>query len=215
MHYTYAVDQTPVVMDTSPQIFTYQNQNDVFVTGLAATSEHNMFTIGGVACSQSGSFSLNLVQPDYSGPSDNTIVYHSGEMTVVCELDIVKPGLYAPVLHVAGRGWGLVTAVVEVLPTYSSAQSSDPSGSLRGGTLLEISVRGLTIDDITRTRVEIGNTPCSMHNIDVENKMIYCVTQSAYDDGYSSIVHALQPLTYWTLQTDYHDIGTYILCVIV
>ena len=209
-HYTYSVDHTPRIVATFPQVFSYLNKNLVTVTGLAEDREHNLFTIGGKACIESGAFSGNLVRPDYSGTSDSTIEYFgSEEIAVDCELDLVEPGIYKPVLHVAGRGWGLVAdgAILEVLPAYSSTHPDDPTGSLRGGTLLEISARGLSTDDITKTRVEIGNTPCTVQKISPEDERIYCLTQPARGDGYSSLVEALGPLAYWTLQTDYYDIG--------
>ena len=212
-HYTFAVDQTPQVLDTFPEVFSYQNLHDVTVTGLAMSPEHNLFTIGGKACFLSGHFSTNLVRPDFSGPSNNGIAYHGmEEMGVGCELGRVKPGVYRPVLHVAGKGHGLVmaSAIVEVLPSYSRTHSDDPFGSLSGGTLLEIGLRGLWKDDITKTRVDIGNTPCSIHNIVPEDEKLFCLTQPARDDGYSSLVYALNPLAYWTLQTDYYGLdGSY------
>ena len=207
-HYMFAVSHTPLVSDTFSGVFSYQDENSVQVSGLATTSEHNLFTIGGKACSMSGQFSTNLVQPDYSGPADNTISYSSMERSVGCEMDLVEPGVYRPILHVAGRGRGLVldSAIVDVVPTYGPAQLHDPSGSLRGGTLLEIDARGLSEDDITKLRVEIGNTPCLVQQIDPSNhNHIYCITEPARDDGYSSLVHSLHPVGYWTLQTDYFN----------
>ena len=180
----------------------------MLVSGLSTSREHNLFTIGGKACLVSGRFSVNLVQPDYSGPANNMISYSSIEEAVGCELDNVEPGVYRPLLHVAGRGSGLVTdsAIVNVVPTYGPAQLTDPVGSLRGGTLLEIDARGLSQDDITKLRVEIGNTPCLVQQIDpLTHNHIFCITQPARDDGYSSLVHSLQPVGYWTLQTDYFN----------
>ena len=206
-YYTYAVTQTPHVSGTTSSIFSYLNENIVMVSGLATTLEHNLFTIGGKACLSSERFS-NLVQPDYSGSADNSVSYTNIEESVECELDSVEPGVYRPILHVAGRGYGLVTddAIVKVLPSYGPAHLHGSRGSLRGGTLLEINVRGLSEDDITKTRVEIGNTPCHVQRIDPVARKIYCITQPARDDGYSSLVHELDPIVYWSLQADYYNL---------
>ena len=154
-----------------------------------------------------------MVQPDYSGPANNEILYTSTEETVRCELDNVEPGIYWPILHVAGKGHGLVTdsAIVEVLPTYGPAHLHDSRGSLGGGSLLEIHTRGLSEDDITKVRVEIGNTPCHVQRIVEDQDRLYCITQPARDDGYSSLVHDLEPLAYWNLQVDYFTLdGRYV-----
>ena len=181
------------------------------VKGLATSREHNLFTIGGKACLQSGMFSVNLVRPDYSGPAHSLIVYGDGEMEVECELGDVEPGVYWPTLHVAGKGRGLVTTSVTVVPTYGPAHSDNARGSLRGGTLLEISVRGLSRDDITKTRVDIGNTPCVVQNIVPEIERLFCLTGPAANDGYSSLVTALSPVGYWSLQSDHYDVdGGYV-----
>lgn len=206
-HYTYAATQTPHVSGTSSPIFSYLNENTVMISGLATTPEHNLFTIGGKACLSSGKFS-SLVKPAHSGPADDSVSYTNMEESVDCELDSVKPGVYRPILHVAGKGYGLVTddAIVKVVPSYGPAHLHGSRGSLRGGTLLEINVRGLSEDDITKTRVEIGNTPCHVQRIDPVARKIYCITQPARDDGYSSLVHELDPIAYWSLQADYYDL---------
>ena len=213
-HYTYSASHTPTIHEIFPRVFSYDNDIDAFASGLAITSFHNLFTIGGKPCYYSSSTSLGLVHPDFSGPADATIAYHTlSEIMIDCEVIAMETGVHRPVLHVAGKGWGLVanSAVVEVLP---SLELDDPAGSLRGGTLLAILTRGLmTHHDITRLRVEIGNTLCVVQQIDTSSdpEFLYCLTRPARDDGYSSLVRALHPISYWTLQTDFYDLdGSYV-----
>ena len=210
--YTFAVSQTPSLETTASPTFSYLDENTVEASGLATTPEHNLFTIGGKPCLMSGLFSTNLVQPDYSGPARNDLSYSSAVQMVGCELDMVEPGVYRPKLHVAGKGWGLMTdaAIVDVVPAYGPADLNS-GGSLRGGTLLKIDARGLSEDDITKTRVEIGNTPCVVQRVNADLKEISCITQPARDDGYSSLVRESAALAYWTLQADYYGVdGSYV-----
>ena len=177
-------------------------------SGLSSTPDHNLFTIGGVHCDYSTKSSTSLTQPDFTGPADNTIDYLDGESVIDCELHRVEPGTYRPVLHVSGKGWGLATTVVEILPSVMIEPSQISLGSLRGGTLLHISTEGLSVGDVTKLRVEIGNTPCAvqaLEGVEIEQDL-YCLTQPARDDGYSSVVRAHSPIAYWSLQTDYYDI---------
>ena len=205
-HYTFSVSHTPLILPGGTQVFSYVDEIAVVSSGLSSTADHNLFTIGGFPCDHSTLSSTTLTQPDFTGPANNAITYQEGMEIIYCEVYEVDPGTYRPILHVAGKGWGLATSVVEILPSVTIDADQEQFGSLRGGKLLHISTEGLSFDDVTKLRVEIGNTPCAVQLI-VGNEDLYCLTQPARDDGYSSIVKALNPIAYWTLQTDYHDIN--------
>ena len=207
-HYTFSVSHTPIIHGGT-NVFSYLDEIVVYSSGLSSTPDHNLFTIGGVSCSSSTKTSTTLTQPNFSGPADNTITY-LGEDVINCHILRVEPGTYRPVLHVAGKGWGLVTNVLEILP---SVEVDFAAGSLRGGTLLHITTEGLSLDDVSKLRVEIGNTPCAVQQISHVGiyEHLYCLTQPAHDDGYSSVVNALNPIAYWSLQMDYYDLeGRYV-----
>ena len=206
-HYTYSVSHTPTVHGID-ELYYYDHTIHTTVSGLSTNSENNLFTIGGSPCYYSTETSTSLAQPDFSGPAETTITYYSeSDMMIECELPVVEPGVYQPVLHVAGRGWGLV-ANSATIKVYPSLELDNPAGSLRGGSLLEIITKGLSTSDITRLRVEIGNTPCPVQKIEsyADYQALSCITQPARDDGYSSVVHSLRPTAYWSLQTDYYDL---------
>ena len=113
------------------------------MTGIAMDTGKNLLTIGGNPCLEATHVSISLVDPNYSTTTSGATSYLMGEENVSCELRETPPGKYRPFLHVAGRGWALVTeeSVVEVVP----AIGPDPThlvGSLRGGLELSIHVRG-------------------------------------------------------------------------
>ena len=178
------------------------------MTGVAMDTTKNLLTIGGNPCLEATHVSNSLVDPDYSSTTNTATLYLTGEENVSCELRETPPGKYRPFLHVAGRGWALVTeeTVVEVVPATDS-DSAHPTGSLKGGLELSISVRGLSAQDITRTNVFIGNTPCPIQHIDVGTRHVICITQPARDDGYSSVPLEDGAVGHWSLQTDYYDLG--------
>ena len=207
-HYTFSVSHTPTLTVPPPTTWSAQDTNQARATGLAMVADSNLFTIGGKSCLMASFVSATLTEPDYSGPADSTLSYYAGAEFIGCELgDNVEPGKYRPFLHVAGRGWALVTEeeVVEVVPAYGP-DHSHLAGSLRGGLELAVSLRGLTEEDITKTRVEIGNTPCPVQRMDPDLEKIFCITQPARDDGYSSLVFEDGAVAYWSLQADYFDL---------
>lgn len=204
--YTYSVSATPIIRNLSQQRATAGDTIALELQGLSDVEEDNILVFGNtdISCSSPvpGIFSTTHTQPSRDTV---TVARTYGSHSVQCVLPSLPSGKYRPVLHVAGRGWGhshLEDTVLTIYPQITSAPSIT-EGSLRGGTSITISTRGLSQDDVLRTRVQIGNTPCRVEDIDDQGALT-CSTQAAVDDGYSSLVEASAPLAYWSLQTDYH-----------
>lgn len=179
---------------------------ELWLEGISDMEQDNIVVFGGntnMTCSSP----IPLVLSDRTQPSrDLTPASRTLDSAVECLIPALLPaGQYRPVLHVAGRGWGY-TSIEDtkfvVRPRIISAPTIS-SGSLRGGLSLAIPTHGLALSDVTRTRVEIGNTPCRVQSISSQG-VLMCLTQPVLDDGYSSIVRTSSLLAYWSLQTDYH-----------
>ena len=206
--YTYAVSATPTIRILSQQRAVVGDSIALELRGLSDVEEDNILVFGNsdTPCS---SPIPSILSTTRTHPSRDTITvartYDSYSRSVQCVLPSLPSGKYRPVLHVAGRGWGyshLEDTVVTLYPQITSAPSI-PGGSLRGGTSVTMSTRGLSPEDMLQTRVKIGNTPCRVEDIDSQGALT-CFTQAAMDDGFSSLVEASAPLAYWSLQTDYH-----------
>lgn len=204
--YTYAASATPTLRSLSQQRAVAGDNITLELLGLSDVEDDNVLVFGStnIPCS---SPSPRILSTSRTRPSRDTatVARTYSNYTVECVLPNLAAGKYRPVLHVAGRGWGysyLEDTVLTIYPQITSAPSI-VSGSLRGGTSTTMSTRGLSPDDVLRTRVKIGSTPCRVEDIDSQG-VLTCFTQAAVDDGYSSLVEASAPLAYWSLQTDYH-----------
>jgi hypothetical protein len=91
--------------------------------------------------------------------------------------------------------------VIRIQPRIDAI--SETSGSLRGGTSLTIHTTGIAPSDIAKTRVFVGNTPCSLQSINSGGRLV-CTTQAGRDNGYSSVIDRDMALAYWSLQADYY-----------
>ena len=210
-NYSYSVSDTPavsIIMGSST------SEADDILLNLQLISrmrEDNVLTLGGLPC---GGGTLPPIvasrsEPDLSSPHPTGTDY-SGETQ--CTVPFLAPGHHRVVLHVAGKGWAhgsLDTTTLDIRGVVDSTPSQ-ATGSLRGGVKLSIQTRGLTMSDIPRTRVSIGNTPCHIQTISYYGDLT-CVSQPAINDGYSSVVYHDQAVAYWSLQADYFESdGTYI-----
>lgn len=206
--YSYSVSATPVILTSSQQSVTPGDRLEVGLRGLSMRPEDNIFVLGGSPGTLCSSVSPPILSTSLTHPTNTTsldVNTTNSTVTVRCSVPELPAGLYRPVLHVAGRGWAhasLEDTVLTVHPRITSAPSLH-SGSLRGGLSLSMATSGLYPADLLRTRVRVGNTPCTVQNIDTQG-VLTCLVNAAVDDGYSSLIEASSPLAYWSLQGDYH-----------
>lgn len=207
--YTYSVSSTPVLQSLSQQSVVAGDMLVIELKGISETQNDNILLFGGntgLTCfSPNPPILSTVIMSPVTSVSTTASTYSDHTTVVHCTVPALPAGMYRPLLHVAGRGWGqssLESTVVTVHPQITSSPSS-ASGSLRGGLSLAMGTRGLFDSDVLRTRVTIGNTPCRVESIDTEG-MLTCFTQAAVDDGYSALIRASLPLAYWSLQTDYY-----------
>ena len=207
LQYSYSVSSTPVLLNLSSTTAVSGDELQLEFEGISETPEDNIFFFGGsvgMNCSLADppSFSTTLTSPSNT-TSTNMRVYTS--RTVTCTVPDVPAGVYYPRLHVAGRGWGHANLGKTMLTLHPQITGSPSviNGSLRGGLTLTLPTRGLLQSDISRTKIQIGNTPCSVQDIDSQG-LLTCFTRATVDDGYSSLIRASSPLAYWSLQADYY-----------
>ena len=200
--YIYSADATPVIRSVTPAA-TAGDSIDLVLTGLSDLADDNVFVFGG----QSPAACISSNFSGRTAPLNSTAATmrsYLASTEVQCTVPNMPPGRYRPLLHVAGRGWGyasLDNSVIRVQPRIDAI--SETSGSLRGGTSLTIQTTGIAPSDIAKTRVFIGNTPCSLQSVDSGGQLV-CTTQTSRDDGYSSVVDRDDALAYWNLQADYY-----------
>ena len=200
--YTYSTAATPVIQSMTPAA-TVGDSIDLISTGLSDVAEDNIFVFGGQAPATciSSNFSERTAPLNSTAATMKTYL---ASAEVQCIAPNISPGRYRPILHVAGRGWGyasLDNSVICIQPRIDAIGES--SGSLRGGTSLTIHTTGIESSDIAKTRVFVGNTPCSLQSINSDGQLV-CTTQASRDDGYSSIIDRVSALAYWSLQADYY-----------
>ena len=198
--YTYSVASTPVIHSVT-QTATVGDRIDIVLSGLSDVAEDNVFVFGVPVTCISSNFSSRTEPLNSTATIMRTYLLTS---EIQCTLSDMSPGTYRTVLHVAGRGWGyasLESSVICIKPRIDSV--SVTSGSLRGGTSLDIQMTGLSPSNIAKTRVHIGNTPCLVQSISNRGQLT-CTTKASVDDGYSSLVNQDSPLAYWSLQADYY-----------
>ena len=207
--YTYSTLHTPSIPSIDRTSLSPGDEVVITVTGISNTAQENVLTIGNRPCISSSHSSINESQPDYSYaiPSSQSFV----DAQVTCQVADLYPGSYRIALHVAGHGWAYASddvASVLLRPTVTD-QVVPAVGSLRGGQLLSVPVRGLPTRAVSNTAVSVGHTPCFMQAIELTGASepwsgnLTCVTQSAQSDGYSSLIEQHSPLAYWSLQSDF------------
>jgi hypothetical protein len=202
--YTYASSATPTISLSQKRAIAGDSVT-LELVGLSDVENDNILVFGNTdtPCLSS---TPSILSTSRTQPSRDitTAVRTYSDYTTECVLPNLPAGKYRPVLHVSGRGWGhsyLEDSMLTIYPQITSTPSIT-HGSLRGGTTITLSTRGLSSNDVLRTGVKIGNTPCKVEHIDSEG-MLTCFTEAAVDDGYSSLIRASAPLSYWSLQTDY------------
>ena len=201
--YTYSIAATPVIRSITPAA-TVGESIDLVLTGLSDVAEDNVFVFGGRTPATCISSNFSRRAAPLNSTTATTTRTYLASTEVQCTVPNTPPGRYRPILHVAGRGWGyasLDNSLIHVQPRIDAI--SETSGSLRGGTSLTIHTTGIAPSDIAKTRVYIGNTPCSLQSINGGGQLV-CTTQASRDDGYSSIVARDGALAYWNLQANYY-----------
>ena len=210
--YSFSIDETPHILSVTPSDVEQGDTIQVTVSGIMNIKDYNILTIGGKPCTESNHTSINNSFPISDVPDEFEYI----SAVVDCTVPDVYPGDYRIVLHTAGRGW----AFGKLNDTRISVKSSITDivsvvlGSLRGGVLLSIPIRGIHSNLIGHTTVHIGNTPCPIQRIEdigttPQIGNIICKTRAIAGDGYSSFVRSTA-LAYWSLQADFYDGSGYL-----
>ena len=203
LHYKYSFCLTPIIQEVNPAQLIQGQLLSISVLNMRSPDPGHMITIGKTTCMS----------------SSVTMAGGIGGMSILsCTTPSLFPGQYTVKLHVTGQG--LATAavndsVVEYQPRIAMLTSSS-EGSLKGG--IEISIPALDFysHSISYTRVLIGNTPCDVQYATIaatpgQLGNITCITRSAQDDGYSSLVLHARPIGYWNMQLDHYSVdGQYL-----
>ena len=120
-----------------------------------------------------------------------------------CVVPNLQCGNYRISLHVRNLGWAFFWDDSNYI-SISSIIISTPSpenGSIFGGSLLTIQGHNFYSTNTDEYQVLIGNTPCSLQEILINtntSQYLVCLTQKPIDDGYSSLILPLNPISYWT-----------------
>ena len=196
LHYKYSSCLTPVVQEVSPSHFGQGQSLTIRVANMISPDPGHVIGIGGSPCMTS---------------SVTTAAGIGGVSELLCDPPILSPGVYSVRLHVTGQGEATAAAnhsTVQYRPLVSMV-TVNGQGSLRGGTEISIPALGFYSHSISYTQVFIGNTPCYVQHAiittipgDLGN--ITCISGSAVDDGYSSLVLHDDPLGYWSMQSDHY-----------
>ena len=210
-HYAYSVADTPVVSIIMGSSTSEADNVLLSLQHISMLREDNVLTFGGLPCAGDNALSVvsSRSEPDLSSPRTTT-TYSVEE--IECTVPFLEPGHHRTVLHVAGKGWAHASLDATTLHIRGVVDSTpnQATGSLRGGIKVSIPTRGLTVSDIPRSRVSIGDTPCHIQTISDYGDLT-CIPQPAINDGYSSVVYHDQAVAYWSLQADYFEPnGTYI-----
>ena len=196
LHYKYSSCLTPVVQKVNPTQLVQGQPLSISVLNMRSPDPGHMITIGNIAC-----VSSSLMTPGGIG----------GVSTLSCTTPTLFPGRYTVKLHVTGQGVATAAvndSVIEYHPQVSTLTSIN-EGSLKGGTEISILALDFYSHSISYTRVFIGNTPCDVQHATIATTPgqpgnITCITRSAQDDGYSSLVLHSNPLGYWNMQQDHY-----------
>ena len=119
--------------------------------------------------------------------------------------DRIARGDYVISLHIEPFGWAFFWNNLHRITIQSLVKGASPEyGSVFGGSLLSIHGVNFNSDNISDYQVIIGNTLCILQGIVISNtsQSIICLPQPAIDDGYSSLIYPLQPISYWTFDDE-------------
>ena len=206
--YVYSTAATPLLRSVSRRSAVPGDQVSLELVGISSSQDDNLFAFGNshIGClSTTPPLLPAAVTPPLHTSSPTMGMY--GTYMVVCTLPAsLSPGVYRPLLHVAGRGWGYSVAEDTALYVHPRIVGSPSvsSGSLRGGLRMQLQTRGLAQSDVGKARIDIGSTPCAVESIDAQGQLT-CLTSPALDDGYSSLIERQDPVAYWPLQADYYS----------
>jgi len=204
--YLYSTAATPMLSSVVPRRAVPGDTVTLELVGISSSDSDNLFAFGNsmVGCS---SAAPPLLPAAVAPPTATSNVGVYGSHIVSCTIPATLPtGVYRPLLHVVGRGWGFSSVedtALYIQPRITGSPSVS-AGSVQGGVRLEVRTQGLARSDVGRTRVSIGNTPSKVQDID-DTGLLTFLTGPAVDDGYSSLVERQGPLAYWPLQADYHS----------
>ena len=197
LHYKYSSCLTPVVQGVSPTHLVQGQLLSISVFNMRSPAPGHMVTIGKSPC-----LSSSVVVAGGIG----------GVSMISCTTPTLFPGVYTVKLHVTGQGVATAAVnntVVEYHPQVFMIMSIS-EGSLKGGSEISIPAHSFYSHSISYTRVLIGNTPCDVQYATIATTAsqpgnITCITRSAQDDGYSSLVLDSNPLGYWNMQRDHYS----------
>ena len=196
LHYKYSSCLTPYIQEVNPTQLVQGQLLNITVYNMRSPDPGHMITVGKSAC-----MSSSLVVAGGIG----------GVSTISCATPTLLPGVYTVKLQITGQGVATAAvnnSVVEYYPQHSMLMSIS-EGSLKGGTEITIPALDFYSHSISNTRVLIGNTPCDVQYATMatagQQGNITCITRSAQDDGYSSLVLHSNPLGYWNMQLDHYS----------
>ena len=197
LHYKYSSCLTPVVQKVNPTQLVQGQLLSISVLNMRSPDPGHMITIGKTAC-----VSSSLMMAGGIG----------GVSILSCTTPTLFPGKHTINLHVTGQGVATAAvndSVIEYHPQISMLTSIS-EGSLKGGTEISIPALDFYSHSISYTTVFIGNTPCDVQYATIATTPgqlgnITCITRSARDDGYSSLVLHSNPLGYWNMQQDHYS----------
>lgn len=213
-NYTFSAAHTPRATVTPAQ-GSVGMMVQVSAQSLSSVREDNTLTFGGIACGDlSSPVSAVKSVPAFASVDEAARTYSS--VVFNCTFPGIDPGEYEISLHVEGRGWAYTNVNDSVVSVSAqiTGPPNPPAGSLRGGLELSIPVHGLSNRVVGNMTVTLGNTPCLVQRVDTSGSLdgtLTCITGSARDDGYSSLVAHDGALAYWSLQSSvYAPDGTFL-----
>ena len=122
--------------------------------------------------------------------------------TLYCLVPNLQCGNYRISLHVQNLGWAFFWNDSHNISISSIiVNTSSPNGSIFGGSLLTIQGYNFYPTNPHDYLVFIGNTPCLLQDFEFKtntSQYLTCLTQKPIDDGYSSLILSLNPISYWT-----------------
>ena len=197
LHYKYSSCLTPVVQKVNLTQLMQGQLLSISVLNMRSPDPGHMISIGKTACASSSLMTAGGI---------------GGVSVLSCTTPTLFPGKYTVKLHVTGQGVATAAvndSVIEYHPQISML-TPNSEGSLKGGTKISIPALDFYSHSISYTRVFIGNTPCDVQYGSIATTPgqlgnITCITRSAQDDGYSSLVLHSNPLGYWNMQQDHYS----------
>lgn len=199
--YTYSVCHTPIVQRISSSAVQPGQQISLFGFGFPGESIGAVvttFTINRLPCAYASASSTSRQNPP-STPSTLSNALLGQTNSLNCTMPFLPSGFYRMVVHVWGRGWAFFANEGDKVQYQPVAMASKQSGSVQGGSLVQIKGEGFAASGAAENQVLIGNTPCDVLSVarSSQGEQLVCVTRAPVDDGYSSVIRRDQPLAYW------------------